>query len=104
MLDLDGRPVPDQIGYLVMSEDGAVLASGGELENDERSANIISGLLSLTESVDPEVFKKRSCQKISIAYEEHSYTICMSNKRIYVVKRRNTPNGIDVDGGRAVLA
>lgn len=49
MLDLDGRPVPDQIGYLVMSEDGAVLASGGELENDERSANIISGLLSLTE-------------------------------------------------------
>lgn len=55
-------------------------------------------------SVDPEVFKKRSCQKISIAYEEHSYTICMSNKRIYVVKRRNTPNGIDVDGGRAVLA
>lgn len=49
MLDLDTRPVPDQIGYLIMSEDGAVLASGGEMENDERSANIISGLLTLTE-------------------------------------------------------
>lgn len=49
MLDLANRPLPDQIGYLVMSEDGAVLASGGELENDERSANIITGLLTLTE-------------------------------------------------------
>lgn len=49
MLELDTRPLPDQIGYLVMSEDGAVLASGGEMENDERSANIISGLLTLTE-------------------------------------------------------
>lgn len=57
MLDLDGRPVPDQIGYLVMSEDGAVLASGGELENDERSANIISGLLSLTERCVLKLFE-----------------------------------------------
>ncbi|XP_058831823.1 ragulator complex protein LAMTOR4 homolog [Topomyia yanbarensis] len=96
MLDLDNRPIPDQIGYLIMSEDGAVLASGGEMENDERSAGIISGLLTLTESVDPAVFKKRSCKKISIAYEEHSYTICLSNKKVYVVKRRN---GSSVAGG-----
>lgn len=107
MLDLDSRPISDQIGYLVMSEDGAVLASGGEMENDERSANIISGLLTLTESVDPAVFKKRACKKISIVYEEHSYTICLSNKKIYVVKRRNPPkpNGPSADAdGRAILA
>ncbi|XP_065080786.1 ragulator complex protein LAMTOR4 homolog [Ochlerotatus camptorhynchus] len=107
MLDLDNRPIPDQIGYLIMSEDGAVLASGGEMENDERSANIISGLLTLTESVDPAVFKKRSCKKISIVYEEHSYTICLSNKKIYVVKRRNTPNQNGAAGdadARAILA
>ncbi|XP_021699205.1 ragulator complex protein LAMTOR4 homolog [Aedes aegypti] len=106
MLDLDTRPVPDQIGYLIMSEDGAVLASGGEMENDEQSANIISGLLTLTESVDPAVFKKRSCKKISIVYEEHSYTICLSNKKIYVVKRRNGSHqngGNDVEG-RGILA
>ncbi|KXJ80524.1 ragulator complex protein LAMTOR4 homolog [Aedes albopictus] len=108
MLELDTRPLPDQIGYLVMSEDGAVLASGGEMENDERSANIISGLLTLTESVDPAVFKKRSCKKISIVYEEHSYTICLSNKKIYVVKRRNSSHqngavGSDADG-RNILA
>lgn len=30
----------DLIGYLVMTEDGAVLASSGELENDEKTSEI----------------------------------------------------------------
>ena len=47
MLQLE--KIPDQIGYLVLNEEGAVLTSGGELENDERSANIIHGLISLTD-------------------------------------------------------
>uniref|UniRef100_A0A8C7WTP8 Ragulator complex protein LAMTOR4 n=1 Tax=Oryzias sinensis TaxID=183150 RepID=A0A8C7WTP8_9TELE len=32
--------IPDQLGYLVISEDG-VLASAGELENDEHTASVI---------------------------------------------------------------
>ncbi|KAK6463877.1 ragulator complex protein LAMTOR4-like [Huso huso] len=32
--------IPDQLGYLVISEDG-VLASAGELENDEQAAGLI---------------------------------------------------------------
>ena len=30
-----------------------------------------------------------SCERISIVYEDHSYNICMSNRRIYIVKLRN---------------
>ncbi|XP_058067055.1 ragulator complex protein LAMTOR4 homolog [Anopheles bellator] len=88
-MDLDRNPVPDQLGYLVLTDDGCVHASGGELENDEHSANIIVNLLTLTESVDPALFKPHSCRKISIVYPEHSYTICLSNKRVYVIKKRN---------------
>lgn len=40
--------IPDQIGYLILTEDGAVLESGGELENDERIATIIIDLISLS--------------------------------------------------------
>lgn len=29
------------------------------------------------------------CERISIVYEDHSYNICMSNRRIYIVKLRN---------------
>jgi len=41
--------VSNQIGYLILKEDGAVLESGGDLKNDEHSANVIMGLLNLTE-------------------------------------------------------
>ena len=42
----------NQIGYLVLKEDGAVLESGGELQNDERSANIFLDFINLTERYD----------------------------------------------------
>lgn len=47
MLNLE--KIPNVIGYLVLTEDGAVLSSGGELENDERSAGIITGLIEMTD-------------------------------------------------------
>lgn len=48
MLPLD--KISNQIGYLVLKDDGAVLESGGELENDERSANIIMGLIQMADT------------------------------------------------------
>lgn len=42
--------IPDLVGFLVLTEDGAVLESGGELKNDERTANVVTSLINLTES------------------------------------------------------
>lgn len=55
--------IPDQIGYLVLTEDGAVQSSGGELENDEKSANIIMGLISLTDRYEYKIinFSRIGC-------------------------------------------
>lgn len=81
--------IPDQIGYLVLTEDGAVLASGGDLENDERVANVIVGLVMLTNKIDPKAFPVgEGFEKISITYPDHCYIICLSNKKIYVVKKK----------------
>jgi hypothetical protein len=33
------------LGYLVITEDGAVLASSGELENDEKTSEILYKLI-----------------------------------------------------------
>ncbi|CAG4971771.1 unnamed protein product [Colias eurytheme] len=80
--------VEDKLGYLILTEDGAVLESGGELENDERVATIITDLISLSNSVDPIAFgPNEPFKKISIAYEDHWFAICLSNKKIHVVKR-----------------
>lgn len=87
MMSLDR--IPDQTGYLVLTEDGAVLTSGGDLENDERVANIIVGLVTLTSRVDTKAFSaQETFEKISITYKDHCYVICLSNKKIHVVKRK----------------
>ncbi|XP_043258295.1 ragulator complex protein LAMTOR4 homolog isoform X1 [Colletes gigas] len=81
--------IPDQIGYLILTEDGAVLTSGGELENDEKIANIIVGLVTLTNKIDSKGFPNNEAfDKISITYPDHCYIICLSNKKIHVVKKR----------------
>ncbi|XP_012266067.1 ragulator complex protein LAMTOR4 homolog [Athalia rosae] len=81
--------IPDQVGYLVLKEDGAVLTSGGELENDERIANIVMSLITLTDTIDPKAFSSNDTfNKISITYGDHCYVICLSNKKIYVVKKK----------------
>uniref|UniRef100_A0A336K187 Late endosomal/lysosomal adaptor and MAPK and MTOR activator 4 n=1 Tax=Culicoides sonorensis TaxID=179676 RepID=A0A336K187_CULSO len=94
MLDLD--KIENSTGYLVLNEEGAVLSSHGDLQNDEKTANIVFGLVSLVDTVDPAVFPKHGCQKIAIVFDEFSYTICQSNKKIYVVKRWTNGNGGDL--------
>lgn len=70
-----------------------IVGSGGDLENDERIANLIYNLITLSDTVDPAVFPPHSAQKISIDFEEFNYTVCLSNKKIYVVKRRTVQSG-----------
>uniref|UniRef100_A0A1B6E3E8 Late endosomal/lysosomal adaptor and MAPK and MTOR activator 4 n=1 Tax=Clastoptera arizonana TaxID=38151 RepID=A0A1B6E3E8_9HEMI len=89
--------IQDQMGYLILTEDGAVIASGGELENSEHVANIIMGLISLADSILPE---EEGYKKISVTYRNFSYMICLSNKKIYVVKKHYSPPMLNGDGDR----
>ncbi|XP_067014369.1 ragulator complex protein LAMTOR4 homolog [Anabrus simplex] len=94
MLNLER--IPDQVGYLVITEDGAVIASGGELENDERIADIVSGLVSISDKVDAVAFPPgEGFKRISITYDDFCYVICLSNKKIHVVKRKYVPNQVE---------
>ena len=59
------------------------------MENDERFANIIIGLVTLTNKIDPKAFPNNEAfDKISITYPDHCYIICLSNKKIHIVKKR----------------
>ncbi|XP_045610945.1 ragulator complex protein LAMTOR4 [Procambarus clarkii] len=85
--------IPDEVGHLILSEDGAVIASGGELENAEQMGATVMSLLSCTSKAQlwpgdsGDAFKK-----ISITYTDHSYIICLSNKNIHIVKRKFIPH------------
>ncbi|KDR22145.1 ragulator complex protein LAMTOR4 homolog [Zootermopsis nevadensis] len=89
MLNLER--IPDQVGYLLLTEDGAVISSGGEMENDERIANVIYGLISLADKVDSTI-QEEGYKRISVVYDDHCYVICLSNKKIHVVKRKFLQN------------
>ncbi|XP_062338921.1 ragulator complex protein LAMTOR4 [Osmerus eperlanus] len=77
--------IPDQLGYLVISEDG-VLASAGEMENDEHTAGIIMQLVRTgcrVSSAEPP-FKR-----MSVMCEEFAYAVTVSGQKVFVVKRQN---------------
>lgn len=41
--------IPDLVGYLVLTEYGAVLESDGDLKNDENCANIVTSIINLAD-------------------------------------------------------
>lgn len=89
--------IPGQVGYLVLNEEGAVLSSAGELENDEKAADVIMGMLSLTSQIDPVAFP--SCEgfkKLAIRYDGYSYIVCLSNRKIHIVKKLNYVDNVAV--------
>ena len=47
-------------------------------------------------SIDPAVFPKNSCRKISIVYGQNSYECCLSNRTIYVWKKKCQETLVDV--------
>ncbi|XP_050300830.1 ragulator complex protein LAMTOR4 homolog [Anthonomus grandis grandis] len=85
---MDLYNVPGVTGYLTLNADGAVLASGGDLDNDERTANILYGLLgSANDRLDPAAFDQ-GFKRLSVTYDDHAYVVCLSNRKIHIVKRQ----------------
>lgn len=46
---LSFNSVSNLLGYLVIAEDGAVIASHGELENDEKTSDIIHKMITMSQ-------------------------------------------------------
>lgn len=44
---MDRPAFPGQTGYLILNADGAVVSSGGDLDNDEKTAAILQKLIGL---------------------------------------------------------
>ncbi|XP_042327007.1 ragulator complex protein LAMTOR4 [Sceloporus undulatus] len=81
--------VPDQTGYLVIC-DGAVLASAGDLENDERAAGAISELVRTACAFRLPRCPEVPFRRISVVFGEHSFLVTISGQKLFVVKRQNS--------------
>jgi len=75
--------VVGSVGHLLLNADGAILASGGELQNDESTTKKLFQFISAATKGDfgTEV------EKISINYADHCYVIGFSNNKLHIVKK-----------------
>ncbi|XP_064456602.1 ragulator complex protein LAMTOR4-like [Ornithodoros turicata] len=84
--------IPDQIGFLVLNSDGGVVNSGGELENEERVAEIIHKMVYGIDMKDllPSD-RKDNFRRMSIHFGNYYYAVTLSNQKIFVSKRKYNP-------------
>uniref|UniRef100_A0A3P9H1Z7 Ragulator complex protein LAMTOR4 n=1 Tax=Oryzias latipes TaxID=8090 RepID=A0A3P9H1Z7_ORYLA len=89
--------IPDQLGYLVISEDG-VLASAGELENDEHTASVIMQMVRTANrfrlSGSADRFRSPGSEdvpfkRMSVVLEDFVLAVTVSGQKVFVVKRQH---------------
>ncbi|KAL1517748.1 hypothetical protein ABEB36_001479 [Hypothenemus hampei] len=85
---MDRPSIPGQTGYLTLNSEGAVLTSGGDLHNDEKTAGILHGLITVAQDrLDPKAFKQ-SFKRLTVMFDDHAYVVCLSNRKTHIVKRQ----------------
>uniref|UniRef100_A0A8C4QDI1 Ragulator complex protein LAMTOR4 n=1 Tax=Eptatretus burgeri TaxID=7764 RepID=A0A8C4QDI1_EPTBU len=85
--------IPEQTGCLVMSEDG-VLASSGELENDERTATLLLELVQTAARLPYPASnsfsdKTSPFNRISVVFGESTFILTVCAQKVFVVKKNN---------------
>lgn len=83
--------IQDSLGYLVLTEEGAVISSGGDLQNAEALADRLTKLVYTASRIPVSPDRRETFHKISVILEEFMYVITVSNHRIYVCKRPYNP-------------
>ncbi|XP_078738849.1 ragulator complex protein LAMTOR4-like [Lampetra fluviatilis] len=80
--------IPDQQGFLMISDDG-MLASSGDLDNDERVAGVLMALVSTASKFPTTTQGQPPFRRLTVVFGEFSYVLTTSAGRVFVVKRRN---------------
>ncbi|XP_065840655.1 ragulator complex protein LAMTOR4-like [Oscarella lobularis] len=86
MLTQSLEAIPGQVGCLVLSEDGAVLASTGELQNDERTGKVILNMLQAGSRL-MKTEQKEPYRRISVMCGRVAYLAMVSSGKIFIIKK-----------------
>lgn len=83
--------IPDSMGYLVLNEEGAVVGSGGDLENEETVATKIGKMFSTAVKLVNNNDRKDTFKRLTIVYDNFLYAATVSNHKIMISKRKYIP-------------
>ena len=85
---MDRIKPPGELGFMILSEDGRLADSGGDLKNRERVANIIYQMKNAFEASSNVL--NDNVHSVTIQYEDHLYVLVFEPRRSLVVKRRRS--------------
>jgi len=81
------------LGHVILDEEGAVITSGGEMENDEKSSAILFKMVHIANKRDmTPTDPSDSFKRISVHYPDHVYLITLSNRKVHVLKKKHIPH------------
>lgn len=83
---MDRIQPPGELGFMILSEDGRLADSGGDLKNKERVARLIYQMKIAFEASSNVL--NDNVHSLTIQYEDHLYVLVFEPRRSLVVKRR----------------
>lgn len=85
---MDRIKPPDELGFMILSEDGRLVDSGGALKNRDRVAKIIFQMKNALEASSGVL--NDNVHSVTIQYEDHLYVLVFEPRRSLVLKRRRS--------------
>lgn len=82
-----------ELGFMILSEDGRLADSGGDLKNMDRVANIIFQMKNAFEASSNIL--NDNVHSVTIQYEDHLYVLVFEPRRSLVMKRKRFLSGDD---------
>lgn len=88
---MDRIQPPGEMGFMILSEDGRLADSGGDLKNKDRVASIIYQMKNAFEASSSVL--NDTVHSVTIQYDDHLYVLVFEPRRSLVVKRKRSLSG-----------
>jgi hypothetical protein len=85
---MDRIQPPGELGFMILTEDGRLADSGGDLKNKDHVANIINQMKNAFEAGSSALHDQ--VHSVTVQYEDHLYVLVFEPRRSLVVKRRKS--------------
>lgn len=85
---MDRIQPPGELGFMILTEDGFMVDSGGDLKFKDRVARIIIQMKNALEASSSVL--NDQVHSVTIQYEDHLYVLAFEPRRTLVVKRRKS--------------
>jgi len=79
----------EELGVIVLNSDGSISQSSGELENDSKTAKIISSIIDCIHLYESLNTNEGQFHSITIQFDDYLYSVQISKKSTVIKRKLN---------------